>query len=456
MNTPPQPDQKLSHNAPIYSVGEISTALKRTVQENFGRVRVRGEVSGLKQATSGHIYFGLKDVDAVLDAVCWRNKAAKLSFEPMDGLEVICTGQLTTYPSRSRYQIIIDHIEPAGVAALMQLLEERRALLSAEGLFDPSNKQPIPYLPEVIGIITSESGAVIRDIMHRLRDRFPRKVILWPVRVQGTGAANEIAEAINGFNSLSENDSTTQPSLLIVARGGGSIEDLWPFNEEIVVRAAANSHIPLISAIGHETDTTLIDLAADQRAPTPSTAAELAVPMRSDLVHALTNYRRRLTGTLTNRITSLNTELRATARGLHNPYELLDISRQRLDELSDRLSLAMKMHLERIQNGLATLRMALQPHHPGAEIKRMRLQTTSLEHQLQREIQLRITHARRTLDSHKKLLESLSYHRILERGFTVVRDENNRTITEASSIKTGTALKVEFHDGNISVISGKT
>ena len=271
-------------NLPELTVSELAFALKRTIEDSFGLVRVRGELSGYKRASSGHVYFALKDEQATLDAVLWRGSASKLSFVPEDGLEVVCTGRLTTYPGRSRYQLVVDRMEPAGLGALMAMLEERRRRLTAEGLFDPARKRPLPFLPEVIGVVTSPTGAVIRDILHRLADRFPRRVILWPVPVQGEGAAEQVAAAINGFSALPPDGPVPRPDVVIVARGGGSVEDLWAFNEEAVVRAAAASSIPLISAVGHETDITLIDHAADTRAPTPTAAAELAVPVRRDLL----------------------------------------------------------------------------------------------------------------------------------------------------------------------------
>src|SRR5436853_6140781 len=285
-------------NLPEYSVSELSQALKRSIEDEFGQVRVRGEISGFKRVGSGHCYFALKDAEAVLDAVCWRMTAIRLALKPEDGMEVVCTGRLTTYPGRSKYQLVVDSVELAGKGALLKLLEERRQRLAAEGLFDAERKRKLPFLPEVIGIVTSPTGAVIRDILHRLADRFPRRVLLWPVAVQGEGAAAQIAAAISGFNRLAIDGPVPRPQLIIVARGGGSLEDLMPFNEEIVVRAAAASVIPLISAIGHETDTTLIDHASDRRAPTPTAAAEMAVPVRLDLVAELGGKTSRLAGGL--------------------------------------------------------------------------------------------------------------------------------------------------------------
>ncbi|MBM3521446.1 MAG: exodeoxyribonuclease VII large subunit, partial [Alphaproteobacteria bacterium] len=274
-------------NLPELTVSELSGAIKRTLEEGFERVRVRGELSGFKRHTSGHLYFALKDADALIDGVVWRGQAARLAIKPEDGLEVICTGRVTTYGARSKYQLIVDQMELAGEGALLKMIEERRKRLAAEGLFDEQRKKALPFLPDVIGVVTSPTGAVIRDILHRLADRFPRHVLVWPVAVQGEGAAQQVAEAIRGFNALAPGGAVPRPDVLIVARGGGSLEDLMAFNEEIVVRAAAASAIPLISAVGHETDTTLLDFAASRRAPTPTAAAEMAVPVRSELVARL-------------------------------------------------------------------------------------------------------------------------------------------------------------------------
>src|SRR5215469_6448889 len=306
-------------NLPEYTVSELSAALKRRIEESFSYVRVRGEVSGFKRHSSGHCYLALKDADAVLDAVCWRQTAIRLGLKPEDGMEVVCTGRLTTFPGRSKYQLIIDTMELAGVGALLKLLEERKQRLAAEGLFAESRKKRLPFLPEVIGVVTSPTGAVIRDILHRLADRFPRRVLLWPVAVQGDGAAVQVAAAIEGFNRIAPGGRIPRPDLLIVARGGGSLEDLMPFNEEIVIRAAANSKIPLIAAVGHETDTTLIDFAADRRAPTPTAAAEMAVPVLRDLVESLLSLQQRLLRGVSRAIGSQRRHLTALARALPRP-----------------------------------------------------------------------------------------------------------------------------------------
>src|SRR4249920_3593887 len=311
-------------NAPEFTVTELSSALKRTVEDAYGHVRVRGEISGYRGPhASGHCYFALKDEGARIDAVIWRGVFGRIRFKPEEGLEVIVTGRLTTYPGRSSYQIVIDRLEPAGIGALMKLLEERKKKLAAEGLFDEARKQLLPFLPRVIGVVTSPTGAVIRDILHRLEDRFPRRVLVWPVRVQGETSAAEVANAIRRFNELPEFGPIPRPDLIIVARGGGSLEDLWSFNEESVVRAAADSIIPLISAVGHETDITLIDFAADKRAPTPTAAAEMAVPVRSELLVQVDSLARRSLACWQRCQEARRTELRAAMRALPTAEELL-------------------------------------------------------------------------------------------------------------------------------------
>src|SRR6202049_3751897 len=330
-------------NIPEWSVSELSAALKRTVEDSFGFVRVRGEISGYRgPRSSGHCYFALKDEGARIDAVIWKGVFGRIRFKPEDGLEVIATGKLTTYPGKSSYQIVIDRLEPAGVGALMALLEERKKKLAAEGLFDEARKQLLPWLPEVIGVVTSPTGAVIRDILHRLEDRFPRRVLVWPVKVQGEGSAEQIAAAIRGFNTLPEGGRIPRPDLLIVARGGGSLEDLWSFNEEIVVRAAAESLIPLISAVGPETEITLIDFAADKRAPTPTAAAEMAVPVRSELFVEVTAMARRAMLCWQRAQEGRRNELRAAVRALPAAGELLAIPRQRLDGAASALPRGLK------------------------------------------------------------------------------------------------------------------
>src|SRR5690242_12767447 len=324
-------------NVPEWTVSEISAALKRTVEDNYGYVRVRGELGNVKYHSSGHVYLDLKDERACLAGVIWRSTAPRIKTKLEAGLEVVVTGKITTFAGQSKYQIVIESLAPAGLGALMALVEERKKKLAAEGLFDPDRKQLLPYLPDLIGVVTSPTGAVIRDILHRLADRFPRRVLVWPVRVQGDGSADEIAAAIHGFNALPAGGAIARPDVLIVARGGGSLEDLWSFNEEIVVRAAAESMIPLISAVGHETDITLIDFASDKRAPTPTAAAEMAVPVKSDLIARIDTLARRVSVHWQRAQESRRNELRAAARALPGASELLAIPRQRLDAAAGHL-----------------------------------------------------------------------------------------------------------------------
>src|SRR5690349_17298169 len=342
-NRLPMPPAEQLNNVFEFTVSELSQSLKRTVEDTYGHVRVRGEISGFRGAhSSGHCYFALKDESAKIEAVIWKGVHGRMRFKPQEGLEVIATGKLTTYPGSSKYQIVIEALEPAGIGALMALMEERKKKRAAEGLFDEARKQLLPWLPEVIGVVTSPTGAVIRDILHRLEDRFPRRVLVWPVKVQGEGSAEQVAAAIRGFNALPEAGKIPRPDLLIVARGGGSLEDLWSFNEEIVVRAAADSMIPLISAVGHETDITLIDFAADKRAPTPTAAAEMAVPVRSELIARVDSLARRNFVCWQRGQENRRNEFRGASRALPAAGELLDIPRQRLDAASGALPRALK------------------------------------------------------------------------------------------------------------------
>ena len=350
-----------SSNVPEFSVSELSFALKREIETAFPRVRVRGEISQPSFPRSGHCYFRLKDENAVIDGVCWKGSIPRLGIRIEEGLEVIATGKLTTYAGSSRYQIIVDRLELAGEGALLKLLEDRRKKLQAEGLFDAERKRPLPYLPQVVGVVTSPSGAVIRDILHRLSDRFPCYVLVWPVAVQGEKAAGEVARAIAGFNGFPEDGPVPRPDVLIVARGGGSLEDLWAFNEEIVVRAAANSEIPLISAVGHETDTTLIDFASDRRAPTPTAAAEMAVPVRADLMTETLDYAKRLVGGMTRFLREQSMELAGLARGLGDPRRLIEERQQRVDVSGERLALATRQLVEPVEGARILLqRVALE------------------------------------------------------------------------------------------------
>ncbi|MCF6216738.1 MAG: exodeoxyribonuclease VII large subunit [Emcibacter sp.] len=440
-------------NTPEYSVTELSMALKRTVEDTYGYVRLRGEISGFKRAASGHIYLALKDEKSVLDGIIWKGVAARLGFQPEDGLEVICTGKLTIYPGRSKYQIVIERMEPAGAGALMALLEERKKKLAAEGLFDADRKKAIPYLPKVIGVVTSPTGAVIRDILHRLSDRFPRHVIVWPVIVQGEGAALKIAEAIRGFNALDRTGNIPRPDVLIVARGGGSLEDLWAFNEEAVVRAAAMSDIPLISAVGHETDTTLIDFAADLRAPTPTAAAEQAVPVRDDLIYTLQDFDSRLNKSVRRMVRDKAQRLEGLSRGLPKPSDMLALVQQRFDDLSERLPRSLNLLAERQQMRLDGVSRLLRPDMIRRDIERAGEKLSQQSDRMARATTQNIARFQHDFEATGRLFDSLNYKRVLDRGFAVIRDDQGRAVTRAADISLGDALDVEFNDGHRGVVA---
>jgi exodeoxyribonuclease VII large subunit len=468
---------------PEWSVSELAGKLKRLIEGEFGQVRLKGEISGYRGPhSSGHVYFSLKDENAKIDAVIWKGVFGRMRFRPEEGLEVIATGKVTSYPLKSSYQIVIDSMEPAGVGALLAQLDERRRRLEAEGLFDPARKQLLPYLPQIIGVVTSPTGAVIRDILHRLDDRFPRHVIVWPVRVQGEGSAEEIARAIEGFNALPEEGAIPKPDLLIVARGGGSLEDLWSFNEEIVVRAAANSMIPLIAAVGHETDTTLIDFAADRRAPTPTGAAEMAVPVRLDLLTQTHDLGRRNALSTRRLLDRRKADLRAAFRALPSPDALIAIPRQRLDLASERLGRGLERNAARHRARLTDLSRRLLKLSPQARLSGYRAHIGGLQGRLSaargallRAEQQRLTRereklvelsarARKGLDrifERKRtrllgltpLLKSLSYQGVLERGFALVLDAKGAPIRAAKAIKPGEEMALRFADGTIDAIA---
>src|SRR5947209_701072 len=443
-------------NLPEYTVSELSLALKRSVEENFSHVRVRGEISGFKRHGSGHCCFVLKDSDAALDAVCWRQTAIRLPIKPEDGMEVVCTGRLTTYPGRSKYQLVIDSIALAGIGALLRIFEERRQRLAAEGLFAAERKKKLPFLPEVIGIVTSPTGAVIRDILHRLADRFPRRVLLWPVAVQGEGAAAQIAAAIEGFNRLALGGSAPRPDLIIVARGGRSLEDLMPFTEEIVVRAAAASVIPLISAVGHETDTTLIDHASDRRAPTPTAAAEMAVPVRLDLIGELNTKTGRLTGGLSRLFTSHRQNLAGLARGLPDPQDLLGAAAQRLDDRTEPLRLSIAARFAGTRQRLELAAARLRPAALAADIRRARVRLHDVEPRLAAAVTRAFAAKHDAVDNFAGRLTTHSerHESLLARGYVVVRDAAEKVVTDAVKIRPNTALELEFYDGKVGVIAG--
>ncbi|MCF6305496.1 MAG: exodeoxyribonuclease VII large subunit [Rhodobacteraceae bacterium] len=438
-------------NAPEFTVSELSGAVKRVVEGEFSHVRVRGEVGRVSRPASGHLYLDLKDDRAVLASVVWKGVAGRLAHQPEQGMEVIATGRLTTFPGQSRYQLVIESIEPAGVGALMAMLEKRKAALAAEGLFTAERKQALPFLPEVIGVITSPSGAVIKDILHRLRDRFPRKVLLWPVIVQGPKCAEQVANAIFGFNALEKGGALPRPDLLIVARGGGSLEDLWGFNEEIVVRAAAESKIPLISAVGHETDTTLIDFASDHRAPTPTAAAEIAVPVRAELVAGIASLEARRRRALARMLETRGQRLRDLSRALPRPDAILAERAQRLDGLAMRLPRALtaftqqkKLHLSR-----HPLRPAALTRDIAQKQKDLRRVTSGFQAAAKRQI----FNWQQQIANLERVRQTLDYKNTLKRGFAIVRGDG-AVVTSRKTAKTATVLELEFADGLLP-ISGK-
>ncbi|WP_428684608.1 exodeoxyribonuclease VII large subunit [Sphingopyxis sp.] len=414
-------------NAPALSVSQLSAAIKRTVEDGFARVRVRGELSGAKRAASGHFYAALKDDNALIDMVMWKGQAGRLAFRPEDGIEVIATGKLTTYPGRSKYQLVVDTLEVAGEGALMLLFEKLKARLGAEGLFDRERKQPLPYLPQVIGVVTSPTGAVIRDILHRLADRCPTRVIVWPVLVQGEGAAAQVANAVRGFDAIAPGGPVLRPDLVIVARGGGSIEDLWAFNEEVVVRAIADCRIPTISAVGHETDVTLADYVADVRAPTPTAAAEMAVPVRAELQAQLATWQGRMIGAANRQQALAGERLAALARHLPKREALYAPQRQRLDDNGDRLDRAQRHRLSVVAERLATRSGALRP--------------ALLERRWDRD--------RAKLEGLGRLLGSLDPRALLSRGYAMVRDVDGAIVTTAAKARAAGHLRLQFADGEV-------
>jgi exodeoxyribonuclease VII large subunit len=463
-------------NAPEFSVAELSNAIKRALEEGFGHIRLRGEVSGYRGPhSSGHCYFGLKDDKAKIDAVVWKGVWGRLKVKPEEGMEVIVTGKVSSFPGSSKYQIVIEALEPAGAGALMALLEEKKRKLAAEGLFDEARKKPLPFLPRVVGIVTSPTGAVIRDMLHGFAERFPAHVIVWPVPVQGEGSAAKVAAAIRGFNAFQPGGAIPRPDVLIVARGGGSLEDLWGFNEEIVVRAAAESRIPLISAVGHETDWTLIDLVADARAPTPTKAAEWAVPKYSELIADVADRSQRLRVASRRLIEAARTHLKAAARGLPRAEDLVALPRQRFDAAEQRLSRALLANTRahamrhakvsarlaprllatlverrdrRLVDGFARGRAAL-----GRIAGERRSRFERIGGRLRIEaLANRLDQKRRALEAQAKLLTSLSYQGVIARGFAIIRDDDGNMVRRSAGLTAGRALEIEFADGRTPVV----
>ena len=490
-----------SGNQPEYTVSELSGAVKRVIEGEFGLVRVRGEVGRVSRPASGHLYFDLKDDRAVIAAISWKGQVARMQVRPEEGMEVVATGRMTTFPGQSKYQLIVDDVAPAGAGALMAMLEKRKAALGAEGLFDPARKKPIPYLPKVIGVVTSPSGAVIRDILHRLRDRFPRHVLIWPVAVQGQDCAAQVAAAIRGFNAIEAGGPIPRPDVLIVARGGGSLEDLWGFNEEVVVRAAAASRIPLISAVGHETDTTLIDYASDLRAPTPTAAAELAVPVRLELLATLEALGARLVRGIGQGVVLRRQRLRDLSRALPRVETLVATPRQRLDAgamrlgsalglavakkhrefdraagrlqpqalrglvarqgdqlaaRGERLGRAILLRLERRGERLEALAARLAPAlarllgEAGRKVSDGRRELSRLEGRLEAASEQRFRRLADRLEALDRTRVTLGYHETLKRGYAVVRGDG-AVVTSKAGAEKAAALEIEFRDGRMLV-----
>ena len=460
-------------NAPEFSVSEISGAIKRLIEGEFAHVRIRGEVGRVSRPRSGHLYLDLKDDKSVINGIIWKGVASRLQVQPEEGMEVVAVGRLTTFPGQSRYQIIIEEIRPAGVGALMAMLEKRKQMLAAEGLFAPERKKPIPYLPQIIGVVTSPSGAVIRDILHRLRDRFPRKVLVWPVAVQGERAAGEVARAIEGFNALTVGGALPRPDLLIVARGGGSVEDLWGFNEEVVARAAAASDIPLISAVGHETDTTLIDFVSDKRAPTPTAAAELAVPVRLELLAWVNEQGARMSTALTGGVERRGQRLRDLARAIPRAESLVEPARQRMDRAGERLPAALRHGVQTRRVALSDASGSLRPsvltskasnarqRHENisarlnlkavqADIARKGADLAGLTKRMGAVGQAQLVTLKDRLEATDRLRETLSYKATLERGYAVVRGDG-AVVTTQKAAAAASALEIEFADGRMAL-----
>jgi exodeoxyribonuclease VII large subunit len=432
------------------TVSELSGQVKRLVEDSFGRVRVRGELGRVSRPASGHVYFDVKDDKAVLSGVMWKGTAQKLTMQPEQGLEVIITGKLTTFAGQSRYQMIVEAMEPAGEGALMALLEARKKQLAAEGLFDEAHKQALPYLPETIGVITSPSGAVIRDILHRLDDRFPRHVLVWPVRVQGDTCAEEVAKAIAGFNALAKDGPIARPDVLIVARGGGSLEDLWGFNEEIVARTAAQSDIPLISAVGHETDTTLIDYAADRRAPTPTAAAEMAVPVRADLAAQINDFETRLLRGQTRRLEQARNHLDGLSRGLPKLEDMLALPAQRLDAVAQSLGGGLQANITKQAARLAQSAARLTPAALKARLQFAGERLNALMMRAGRQMHTALTRQNAGLEALSRQLRLLSHESVLERGFALVLDETGKPLRAAEQAEAGSLLDIRLaHEGRV-------
>jgi len=498
---------KAPSNAVEWSVSDLAAALKRTLEDAFGFVRLKAEVSGYRGPhSSGHVYFCLKDQNARIDAVIWKTTFSRLRIKPQEGLEVVATGRITTFPGKSTYQIVVESLEPAGIGALMAVLEERRRKLAAEGLFEAARKRPLPYLPRVVGVVTSPTGAVIRDILHRLEERFPRSVLVWPVRVQGETCADEVAAAIRGFNALAPGGRIPRPDVLIVARGGGSIEDLWGFNEEAVVRAAAESAIPIVSAVGHETDTTLLDHAADLRAPTPTGAAEKAVPVRVELVAMVGDLSRRQAEAGLRVLDRRRSDLRSAARALPAPEILFAGKRQRCDIAITKLVPALLHNTRQHEDRLVRILREFTRHSPVARVAKFRARMDAIDarpggaldralatrrdtlvqvarrlevaratalraertrivqqwdltqrtgERLRPALEAQVERKRARLDALGQLFDTLNYKAVLERGYALVWDADGQPVRSRDAVTDGQVLALEFADGRADATGGR-
>lgn len=437
-------------NVAEYTVSELSGAIKRALEEGFGYVRLRGEISGFRGPhASGHCYFALKDDKAKIEAVVWKTTWQRLKVRPEEGMEVVVQGRVTSYPGSSKYQIVIESLEPAGLGALMALLEERKRRLAAEGLFEEARKKARPFLPGVVGIITSPTGAVIRDMLHGFAERFPTRVLVWPVRVQGETCAQEVAAAVAGFNAIVVGGPIARPDIIIVARGGGSLEDLWGFNEEIVVRAVAASRIPVISAVGHETDWTLIDLVADARAPTPTKAAEWAVPKYAELADSTGTLGLRLATAARRTLASARTHLKAAVRGLPRPEDIIALPRQRFDACERRLGRALLANARAHHTRYARISSRLRPATVHQRVSLCRERLSTWEARAGQALRGAIAARRRQFEGCAKLMGSLSYQSVLQRGYVLVRDAGGCTVRRAHGLHFGDSLELEFHDGRV-------
>lgn len=472
-------DNSPKDNVPEFSVSELSNAIKRSLEQGFSHVRVRAELGRITIPKSGHVYLDLKDNDAVINGIIWKGVASNLKIKPEEGMEVIAIGKITTYPGQSRYQIIIESLEPAGIGAILLQLEERRKRLAAEGLFAEDRKKPIPFLPNIIGVITSPTGAVIRDILHRISDRFPSHVIVWPVLVQGEKCAEQVVHAIEGFNRLE-----TRPDVLIIARGGGSIEDLWGFNEEIVVRAVASSDIPIISAIGHETDTTLIDYVADLRAPTPTGAAEKAVPVRSELDAFITALDGRLKSSILRKLNGSKLEFTAINNKYPKIENLYSAKQQKLDLIDIKFTPLLSRIYEKALANYNNLNNQLKPNvllndikikqeklnnfmerfngsfsriikNEEIQINQKQIRLNGFSERLNNTIKIQVNENIQKLEKQAALLNNLDYHKVLDRGFAIIKDNNGKLISTKESALKNSELKIEFNNGDISVTINK-